>query len=88
VPRELRAIDAGSVVASLEGQVNAVAAFTLGDDDATGTGEGEGDATATGDGEPTVRPMVVPPPPPPPPQAARRDVVMSKVTNLRSIAIL
>jgi len=88
VPRELRAIDAGSVVASLEGQVNAVLAFELGDDDATGTGEGE--ATATGDGEPTVRPTTGPlvVPPPPPPHAASRDVVMSKVANLRNIAIL
>jgi hypothetical protein len=80
-----RAIAVGSVVASLLGQVNAVAALGLvAPDDAAGDGE----AATLGAGDGVVRPGVDDEPPPPPPQAASKDVVTKMVAILRNIAIL
>lgn len=85
-----RTTDVGSVVASLLGQVKAVAAFADGDDEA----RGEGDAAAAADDEadgageaPLVR-TGLGDDEPPPPHAASKDVVTSIVAILRNIAIL
>jgi len=83
VPIERRIAVVGSVVASLLGQVKAVAAFGLvAEDDAAG----EGDATGG-----LVGVAVCAPPgelEPPPPHAASKDVATRMVTILRNIAIL
>jgi hypothetical protein len=80
-----RAIAVGSVVESLLGQVNAVAAFAL----ALGEAAGAGEAEAAGDGDAVTR---LPPGDglelPPPPHAASNDSVIKSVANLRNIAIL